>query len=168
MAIIPLRTVARARVSTSVVHRCFPPAFRSARIIGRKKGRGGGGDTAGRRKQSCTGDIVIWALDSRPRTADYNTGGDKNVGRAGNKNSRETREQRRDRNALARGREGSPVGSRLRSSPREKKLNAALVPEQNMAHVASRGTIGPVGGEQTEQELHSPPRYSYSCPLDTP
>lgn len=96
----------------------------------------------------------------------YNTG-DKNVGRAGNKNSRETREQRRDRNALARGRrgEGLPVGSRLRSpppSPREKKLNAALVPEQNMAHVASRGTIGPVGGEQTEQELHSPPRYSYS------
>lgn len=37
--------------------------------------------------------------------------------RAGNKNSRETREQRRDRNALARGREGLPVGSRLPSPP---------------------------------------------------
>lgn len=47
------------------------PAFRSARIE-RKKGRGG--DTVGRRKQSCTGDIVIWALDSRPRTATITPG----------------------------------------------------------------------------------------------
>ena len=67
MAIIPLRTVARARVSTSVVRRCcLSPLFVPHGSRGKK-------DEAvirvGRRKQSRTGDIVIWASDSRPRTA---------------------------------------------------------------------------------------------------
>lgn len=148
------------------------PAFRSARIE-RKKGRGG--DTVGRRKQSCTGDIVIWALDSRPRTATITPGTRTLDARGEQEFSRNSRTAERSKCARS-GKRGIAGREPVAISPldlpphREKKLNAALVPEQNMAHVASRGTIGPVGGEQTEQELHSPPRYYYyyyySCPLD--
>lgn len=126
------------------------PAFRSARI-GRKKGRG---NTSGRRngRAPVTSSFGLWIPTSDD---DYNTG-DKNVG-CEDKNSRETREPERSKCALLPLFEGWEGGGRSPSPPRfpeKKTLNAALLPEQNMAHVASRGTIP--GREQPKQELHSP------------
>lgn len=124
------------------------PAFRSARI-GRKKGRG---NTTGRRngRAPVTSSFGLWIPTSDD---DYNTG-DKNVG-CEDKNSRETREPERSKcspslRGMRVGREPVAISPSL---PREKKVNAALLPEQNMAHVASRGTIP--GREQPKQELHS-------------
>lgn len=48
---------------------------------------------------------------------------------------------------------------------RKKKLNVALVREQNMAHVTSRGTIGDPLPGYNAQELHSPARYSCSSSI---
>lgn len=154
MAIIPLRTVARAPVYVAGAA-SDASAFRSARTTSKKE-PSSVGNTGG---QSCTGDIVIWARipASRTTSGDCNQRGQERSMR-GQEFTRNSRDRGDDRNAFRRGGIGDgerereekgkekkrlTVATRDPPSPRrEKKLNVALVREQNMAHVTSRGTIG--------------------------
>ena len=127
------------------------------------------GNTGG---QSCTGDIVIWARIPASRTTLAVTSEDKNV-RCADKNSRETREPERSKRVQGRRdrdrerkkerekkKEKKETQSRsaIRLPRGEKKLNVALVLEQNMAHVTSRGTIGPAAKVQRA-------RTSFACSI---